>query len=558
MRLLRRLLIFILISLTAILVFVPPLIGLGVKKYLNESMFYSDRDGGIQTTVTSYHRGWFRSDIVVRVELNNPNLRYMLKSLGIAPNIIPEPITFTINASVLHGPLFYSSAKDLPKQYGLLLISNKINFPANQKAFFNAIGLHNGFIIRNQTYYDFFGKHFKWLETDEYNLFIPEGEVKIHFDSIQGRFVYDSSTEVKGWVALNDLSIEDGYSTRVFSPRSMLIFNAIKEKSGYWLGGQSLIIPLITISNIAKQLMRINDLSFNSSISPDRKYLDIMGQLTLRQVDLEDNQIGPYNLQFNMDNLNPAAIVDLVSTYRNININGEKFPTQFNSIMLSIIPKMVDTSSSFQIKTYASFIPAGRLKFLAKINWPQANTTSTTIENLMDSSHVTAYLRVTALLANRLTGPIAKLIYMYQIPEDKADQMANLKEWNTYIKENNVSLISTVFSKPEDKVEKNYLIALIYDPATIATYNAELKKLVLSKKISRETAYHLGWQYAVYRNQQDDLNEYIGNYQQQVNIELNKELSDLLKENYIIKDQEDYLIDVIKKANTVLINGKVK
>lgn len=554
MRSFSKLIVLIVILLGAVLLFAPPLIGLGIDKISNSGLIFDKS----KVQVISYHRGWFSSDVTSKVTITDPDLRSLIEKLGISAENSSDTFELTVEQHIQHGPIFYLNTAHLPYLIGLAAIDRKFLLTPAQQSALAALGIKKSVLKVNKSYWSFAGNCFDYFDFNNFNLTLPNGP-SIQFNSLQsGTWYKPSSPWIKGKVVITDFKMQEE-TTFLMLPNITATFDMQQDANGLWIGDQTLSLSAIALHDSGTQILKLNEVQLSGSVNETRGLLDVDKQFSIEKLQSENKLIGPFHLKLGVKRLNAKAINDLITIYEEITHRGELYESQLKQNIISQLPFIVAPGTKIQLSDLGITTPEGQLQLSAKVDWPRENfIPPQNLREMIQTAKFEGNFRIAKPLANEVIKLFSKLIYFYQIPKEDRVALVTLRDdMNLNMQQKSFVIISLIQAKQLPKQEGLDLLAIIRGTNTTDDFNFEVKKLLMNRKINREIAYWLGWQYNEFNDQKKLFNAEMINYQLLTEKQFQLQIKDLIQKGYILLDNNDYVVSMVRENGIAKINGKV-
>lgn len=558
MRLFRRLLIILVPLIAIVLIFVPPLIGYGIEKFVGARMLLKTIQNQPDIRIISYKRHWFTTDITVAIKANDPSIRAAIAKLAPQSEDLPDPIEIQFTEHFQHGPVFYHPLANIPYHFGVALIDRKLVIPENEKFVLSLIGLNESIWKMNHAYISFTTKIFEYLELTNFNFQMRGGKANISFDSLVGNvWVRPTSGQLVGVLTLNNFTL-NADKTSISLPFTTLYFNIKKDKNGLWIGSHSLELSKILLLNTIKDKIEIGELKFDGFIEENAGLLEVEKGFSIQSISFAEQDLGPLNVQLSANHLNAHAVADLINTYQDVKSHGELYESQLRQQLLSKLPYVVAPGASIQLDNFVFATPVGNLVMHAKLEWPTDHFIAPAdISDLIDSSSLQGTLKMTSQLANQIIKFFSKLIYIREIPVDERNYLLDLEEQiRLGTQQNIVGINDLIQSKDIPAVEGKQLLKLVHHDASSDEYFAAIKKIYLDKVITRDVNYELAYLYSDLGAQVDEEKRVLKGYQQATEQQMHSQLDDYLKQGYVVKDDNDnYVVTFERQHGQIKVSG---
>ncbi|GEM_PF-5772559 len=553
MRFLIKLLIVLLILFGVSAICLPPLVGLGIQKYAAYTSFLNN--GDIQ--VIDYQRNWYTSDVTFRVKLINQDLATSLEQFGVPKNNLPNNLQVIVKAHILHGPIF-SEPSRAPFRWGWAFIDRKMIIPPESQSLFAQYGFNDSTIKMSQSYIDLLGRYEDSFEVGNVFLALPNNARMSVGDASGSFWHWPLSTRFQGLAKVNNFSLENDM-THLAMSRGVFSFDMKKDPSGLWIGSQTVSVPDLTLRDQNNQTILINGLNMNGFL--DVNAVGLLGgerQFSIQQISINNQVIGPFQMDLDVNKLNAKAISNLVSVYEETLRTGEMYESQLKDKFMAAIPAIVTPGAYLRLKKLDLLTPQGSLHAFARIYWPAEKfTRPDNLLDLLQTGQVQATVRISKTLAEVLIRFFGDVTYIYQIPPDQRSALVALQDAVRMNTEQNTFLIMELIDEKE--IDKSYgldLLSLVKNAAPMADYFDYVKALLMQRKISLEVSYLLDWQYMTLVQQFDIFSQNLQHSKELIEAEMHASLDNFLKQGYVTQNQTEYLISISREGGVVKINGK--
>lgn len=556
MRIFRRVMLVSIILIATILIAAPPIIGLVFQNAVDMKMSFLGLQKKADVKVISYHRGWFSSDVVSSIKFMDADVRAVLQQLGVASENIPEPLELVFVQHIQHGPVFYVKKKALT-WFGLIAIDRKLQVAPNQEKLFAKFGITDSLVRIDQTLLSLTGKCLTHINIGNYYFTFPNG-IRAGFSSLQSNVWLSSfAPRVKGDVTVNTLTLDDE-AMSVLLPYGNIQFDLQKDRQGLWIGSQSLSLSEIVARDEDSQLFALNDIQINGLTDESAGLIDVRKKVSLKKMQLDSQQLGPFYLQVSINRLNAQAIANVIEAYQEISQQGELYESQLHQKMLDLLPDVIAPGASIQLDKLNVTTPSGQLQLSGKVAWPRKNfSQDNSVTDLVQAAAVQASVRLSTQLANDIIMLMAKMSYLYQIPPEEREVLMDVQDEVRFLKQQNQAVIRTfVVSGQLSKEDGAYLLAMIRQNVSLEDFASEVKKLFLTRRIPREQTYLLDWQYSALNDQATILQARLQRFQDAVAEQIHAQLDAFVKLGYIVQEQGDYVLRMKRENGVMQLGGR--
>jgi hypothetical protein len=218
---------------------------------------------------------------------------------------------------------------------------------------------------------------------------------------------------------------------------------------------------------------------------------------------------------------------------------------------------VVSPGASVQVDKLDVVTPSGLLQMNAKVSWPIANFVAPDdVSDMLQSSHITASLRISTALTNDIIGLISKLIYLYQIPDEDKIGLVELKHNVLFLSNINRSVIGDLVDEQAiSKEDADELDMLVQYNASYDDYFETVKRLLFNRKIALSAAYFLDWQYSMYSEQSDSLDKELSHFEDATTQQIRFDLNNFINKGYIEEEKDDYVVNLVRDNGILKLNG---
>lgn len=552
MRFFIRVLFGIIIFSLLILILVPPIIGWRLEKQTDVTFLTNVNHSNIETV--SYKRGWFSSDVIFKLKLNDPAIQHILENLTVNSTQITSNLEIWVQGHIQHGPIFYYPVKQMPLM-GIALMTRKIILTPQQQNFFKKMGFDSALQGVNSTYLSFTGKYWDYINLQNIRMLSSDG-ILIQLKDINTRVQLSTQEQrLRGHIRLVDFSVGDD-NTFLMLPQGSLIFDMVKDKYGLWIGSQTLSLSQIEMRD-GDQLLRLSNIKLDGAIQEQKGLLSANRNFNIQKLTFNEQTLGPIQFQLSVKNLNAKAINTLIETYQDVLQHGEMYEYQLKQRLFSIIPSAVRPGSTIQIDKMNVVTPDGQLQMTAKVFWPTENFVQP--ENMMDFMQMLKMnvdFRISIPLANKLMRLLGQMTYPYQLTTSERQELLDREEvlrMNTQI--NAYVILDLIGARAIPKEDGIDLLTKIRNNISLPDYIEEIKKLLFIRKIDLATSHELNFLYTMLWQQVEELERQILVYQQTTEKRIHNQLNQYIQAGLIIQEKNDYKFSLVRDKGKMAING---
>lgn len=555
MRKRARIAVFVIMILIVLAVLSPKLSGLYFEYQYRHLINYYNRNPQIQVQIDKFHNGWFSSDAILKVNINNPKIKNYFTSLG-----IQFPQNWIVDQHIVHGPVFFQRLDGLNTVFGLALIRNQIRIPKDISLLLNNMGINDKFIQKNEDFVNFRGQFIKHIKTNSFVLIFPKvNNLHIRFNAFEGRFLmYSSAPHISGQVMIKQIEVADDEDS-ISIPHIKLQFDHYQNPQKIWLGGNSLQIPEFLWTEVGGNKLIISGIHFSGNVDQTSGFISAKRVFKIEKMDWNGEIIGPFNLQLSINKINAESLSTIIKTYNDVMQRGELYQSQLQQKIISLIPNLISQGTSFNLDELNLKTPLGQLNVHGKIEWQELSDSSmyTGLVELFKIAHSSLNLSITKQLLDEFVNFAAGFSFLSQANPEVRTAYLNAKEdFVLVMKQNSYVLSKLVEEGALSKNNATNLMALQDNFVPLSDYANEVRQYLLNREISLATSYRLIWQYSEVERPYQTMQELIKTNQEEIAKDMREQIAQMQKEGYI--EEKNNLLTVLLdyKKGKLTINGR--
>lgn len=554
MRFLRRLVIFIVCLAILVLLFAPPLIGIGLQKFATVALFFNNSN----VEIITYDRRWFDSDAKVRIKLNNSSYRKALDMLGVSTQDIPDNLDLIANLHITHGPIFYIPSLTLPCRFGIALVDRQLSVPPEQKDVFAALGMNESLTKVDRTCIDFQGNFLDHIELTNFYLHIPSNNSHVSFGSVNAYLWHSPFTDkVKGRFVIVDLNIT-GKTVSLTLPNTALQFDLKKDANGLWIGSHDLSLTQIVLRDANNESISINGIKTDGNAEESGNLLNADKHVSVQELQVDHDSFGPIYLEVSAHQINAEAISNLFSAYQDISQNGELYQSQLKQKILSILPRAISSGSSIQLNKLDLTTPEGQLHLDAKASWTGDKAAiPNNVPDLIQAANLQAGLRIAVPLAQQVIGMLSKIVYLDQITDaQRSELIAMNQDVQLQTQQNVFALAPIVDANMISKTDAEKLLQIMKNHLSKEDYYNQVKSFLYARKITLGMAYMLDMEYMLLYDVIDSSEKRLQELRDNASKDLKNQMQSMINQGYITLEGNDYIVNIVRENSVMKVNGR--
>jgi uncharacterized protein YdgA (DUF945 family) len=538
-------------------VFSPFLAGFYIQKNYNSVLTFYNSLPGIHTVSTHYKRNWFSSDATITVEINNNDYLSVLEWLGINKQNIPRH--YTIEQHIQHGPVLYKNNTEIPFRFGLAIITNKLRATPDLQIIFERLGIDDRFLQNSAEYISFGGHCFYHLKLSTIHLSYPGMDTLFKVGGLESHLWLDPKNfNLSGDVVLQSILAENR-SDFISIPDLKYEFHVQPSQDGLWIGTSLLTLSRLTATEGGLFNTIFSNIRYHSDADIIAGKFSSSRKIDIEKLEFNDQAVGPFHFQGGINQINAQALDNLFSAYHIIMERGELYPTQLEKKMIFLLPALINSGSSIQLKRFELNTPHGKLQISGELQW---NMNDTSIPNdlseLLRAANAKLNLRVSKLLVDDLI----EFYLMSPLINDDVfyidEEEANILSENIYYNmQNNSLLIDAIVNNGQlREIDAVDLLKLQKEMVPIQDYANQIRSILWDKYLTLETSYLLYWGYVGVEQSLLAIEKKIQDNQEKLKSDIKGQLNALVKKGYLIENKNEYTTFIKQENGKITFNGK--
>lgn len=518
----------------------PFVTGLLVQHQYRQLVAFYNAQPYVHAVIKDYQRHWFTSDVVLSVQFKGINWQKYADYINAA--VFPDVNSFTVTMRqhIQHGPLFYQ--KNVPYVFGLAVIENKImTAPQVLEKIFADLSKQT-----SASFISLRGNFYTQFSLGKINMPL-QNDVVLKVEDFSGNsWLYPNQDRVSGVIKCKNLSFADE-NNAITIPKIKVKYDQHVGSYGMWLGEYRFILSQIILKEIGATVLTLNDIKMTSNTAEEDGLIGSDKSLRMKNIMLENNETaGPFRLDFKAENISAKGIADLIKTYEDIMLTGELYETQLAQKISAAIPHVATAGTKLSLAV-ALTTQKGDLKGDGVVTWlsplsVKANNFPELIRNSQGNLSLVVNKELTTEILDYASGMPE---FVDDVARDDQEVLLNARnQLELAVKQNQLVLDSLVSKRLLSRTDGEHLLLLQSDLIHSQDYVAEVKKLLLTKKITLGISYVLYWYYAQIQQPYDFLLKKVDGYQQIAKEQLQEQLDDMIKQDYITQKKHDYYFSI--------------
>lgn len=535
----------------------PFFIGLYIQKNYHSILTFSNSLSDFRVVSLSYKRGWFSSDALVTIEINNDDYFDVLNYIGIQKQDILR--RYTIEQHIQHGPWLYQNNLDIPFWFGFATIKNKFRVTPDLKKWFDRLGIDTHLIQNNDEYISLMGHYFYHFKISSIHILFPEMNSFMNIGGFESHVWFDPANyNARGHFAIQSVEVNSQGDSISF-PYFKYTFHIYPGIDDLWLGASSFTMSQLVASEKEGLKAILSNVHYYSDADMRDGKFNSSRKIDVEKIQFYNQMIGPFHFQARINKINAEALVNLFASYNSIIKRGELYPGQLESKMLTLLPALVTSGSSIQLDKLDINTPSGKLYISGTLQWDMNDASiPDELSDLVKAANINIHLRASKLLVNDfiklyITSPLMN-DEAFGLDEKEANDLNENINYN--IHNNSILIESLVDAGQLRDIDAEALLKLQDDLVPIQDYAEQIRQILWNKYLTRQSSYLLFWGYLGIENAILAIEEKIQENQKNAELDIHDELNALIKEGYLIQNKNEYIMSIQQKNGEMKFNGK--
>jgi uncharacterized protein YdgA (DUF945 family) len=505
--------------------------------------------------VQSYERGWYRSKVLLNIEL--PLNWFNVFTLSDPVNK-SDKITINLIEEINHGPFFYPNRTNDYHFLGLAVLYNEWAIPEETQQRLQKIGLTHFVFSKDNVYVSLFANYQINLHLEKIQFADKEKNSNLQLDSIalKGLF-FPRQQRLRGELVINDFMLRINHDQWSI-PHLIVDFDRKMQEYSLWTGKLNLSLSELIWCQMNQKIFSLTDAHFNGDSKQQNNSLSIDRSIDIHKIQLNDEIFGPFNLRLSVNKLDAQAISNLIKAYLKISINGQIYRDQLKLKILSILPNIINPGTKLQIKNLLLLTPEGRVQTQGKIFWPENQVSSPdTMYNFIKEVPVYVSLKISTPLLNRLINFFVDSPYFNPYSQEEIKKIIEARsEVDLNFKQNAQLILKLGELYWLNQEDQELLLFYARDLDFSQAYLEKIRSLFLSREISRYVAYLLYFQYSNLLHQIDVLDTIVDKHNNEAKRWLFQILAKSVDKGLINRIDDDYITTITRENEDIKLNGK--
>lgn len=393
MKIIKKMKKTILILLLIILVVIvggPYVMGFVVEKTYKQLLAQAPTNTRMHIKLINYQRGWFNSQATLAVTLKLPPILHNEKVQSLAPT----DIAFTVQENIEHGPILYGVNKNGKQsiQFG--------------QAYMVATAEDTNINAYAHTFIEFNGRILNQIDLQQLNYHDEQQKVIYSLQNLKSNvMIADGFQQLTGYIkigAIDFVSPDIQQQIRGLG----LQYKLHKSVQGFYLGDTNAIIQSQTGMLLNKIQFKLSgmELQSNSQLLNDK--INYFMDMNAKEVAVNGDSYGPFELKLDMQNLDVAALADLRKQLQVLNDETGMLNKAELRRYLSGVMKLVAKGVDVNVQKLNLTIPEGQIRAAAHLIVNPISGQINNILMLLANLNLDASLKMPKTLVQQLTADV--------------------------------------------------------------------------------------------------------------------------------------------------------
>jgi uncharacterized protein YdgA (DUF945 family) len=531
----------------------PWLAGMKFESTYQQLVAFYNLHGDVNIQILDYHRHWFSSTAKIRIKILNVDARQLSQEMGLDDS----RLDFIVDQQIQHGPLIYRYAANLPSHFGLAAVHNIVQASPAIQDVVKKSPLNLIILLDSDGLVTFSGNYFKHIKTAPFQFNYSARDIHFQCQGMQSNlWVFPQQDKLRSQIILSGVMIKTKESTLVI-PSLMIYFDQRIADSGLWLGKISALTPEMIFEDVNGKSIRILGFDFHGKVSEKSGKIFDTHSLNINSISFGDHGFGPLRLQLSASGLSAKAIANMAAASRKILREGELYRSQLKLKMSSMLPRVFAKKATISLDKLEIISPQGSFQMKGDITWPFSEASASDAFELMQDANANGDAKISKLFLDQLIDYASSLPYFRSISDQRRLELIEMQKNLELANQRNFLFLSLLVQ--QNLLSENSAILLLglqKNDESLSHYFEAVRTLLLQREISRQLSYLLFWQYLAVKNRSADLDQAFAADQETVKQQMHEQLATWIKQGFIKRDQNAYIIKIEKTNGVMKVSGK--
>ena len=438
-----------------------PGFGFLVEKGLRQQLEATPKQYGLSIELIDFQRHWFTSDAKLLWKWQIP-AHLTQNAQGQTVTVSPQDFQKEFNIKIFHGPISFAGNKpflgvgfanttlDWPLSSNL---PNKTEFTVD--SVFPKINLRMALNFLFQTSWN--------TEIPAFHLVSKDNKRQLNWRglSIDSK-VGDNAKYSDGGIDFVGFDFKSEQMNVSFVDLQFN-YDFNRDKSGLYIGNANANLASAEMDDLSKNQLRLVDfqLKTDAEISQDQIF-SVNYAMSLKKLTLNQKDVGPFQLEFNFDDLNVDALKRLSQSLRQEQNASPSFRQKNVWTLISGLPDLLKYGMSFNLNKFHIVLDNGTIDSAAKISVPKNESPYSDGFQALQNLNVDCSIQVTKQLLVTWAAKLLQEQMMAQV-DSSNPQMPTEKELNDLAVEKINSKLSSLKNAGVIQAKNsNYVIKILY------------------------------------------------------------------------------------------------
>ncbi|KTD18185.1 YdgA family protein [Legionella jordanis] len=368
------------------------------EKKVRESLDFVNRSNGIAAKIIEYKRGWFTSTAVFNWILHVPE--QTVENNGQTQTIPAQDYSMQMPVTIYHGPIIFANKG---VKFGLGYAHTDLTMPPQYMQQFNS--LFTGESTKPTMVIDFFvsylGNSSIDMSVPAFKLFAKEGNSIFEWRGLSTTTnLSPHMDKVGGNITLEGLTFKkDQINSKVSTVTSE--YNLHRTDKGLFLGDASLSFPSFVVMDGDQKLFELGQFDIHSDSDIDNNLFNSHFKASVDKIIANNKTYGPGNLELSIRNLDADALARLNEEAQKIQQGTDAERQRAMLAMLPELPKLFSKGAEFELTDMNFAMPEGTVEGNMLLSLPKNGNLANPFE-LMQKIQGNGKLKVPAVVVRQL------------------------------------------------------------------------------------------------------------------------------------------------------------
>jgi uncharacterized protein YdgA (DUF945 family) len=348
--------------------------GIVTERTLKKNIAVINQTNGLFVKVEQYHRGWFRSNVLVNWKLHVP-AHDVKNASGVVSTLPAQDFDLQVPLDIYHGPVIFAESKLL---FGLGYTHSDVTLPKvyeeKVKQLFTAQSVPPKMSLT--VFVNYRNNIMFRMDLPAFKLIDKEGNTQFDWFGLKSDVSISADSNVlSGHVFLDGLHlIKDKINTVLGKVTSD--YDLQRSQSGLYSGHASVLSPSFLVSEGDEKLLDVKNIQAQSDSHIEDGLFHSHFKATIDALVSKDKTYGPAVLDISIDKLDADVLAKINSQVNQLQQGTDAERNQMLFSLLPELPKLFAKGASVELKEFSVGMPDGSIKGSFLISIPNAGSSN--------------------------------------------------------------------------------------------------------------------------------------------------------------------------------------